>query len=174
MTEHTTKKTGESTLEFKVGDYVVYPKHGVGQVQGIEKEIIGGHKLDLVVVSFDTDRMTLRVPTNKLEKSGMRKMSSRKLMNNAITTLKGRARVTRAIWNHRAQQYQAKIDSGDPVSIAEVVRDLHRNVDQPGRSFSERQIYEVAFERLASEFAVVEHINKEKAMEKLDDVLLTA
>ena len=124
----TTKK--KDKLSFKAGDFVVYPTHGVGQVQGIEKETIGGHDLKLVVVTFDNDRMTLRVPTNKMETSGLRKVSSRKIMDNAVTTLKGRARVKRTMWSRRAQEYEAKINSGDPVLIAEVVRDLHRNVGQ--------------------------------------------
>ena len=174
MTEVQTKKSKSKKLEFKAGDFVVYPTHGVGQVQGVEKETIGGHKLDLVVVTFDNDRMTLRVPTNKMDTSGLRKLSSRKLMENALTTLKGRARVKRTMWSRRAQEYEAKINSGDPVSIAEVVRDLHRNVGQPDQSFSERQIYESALDRLAGEFAAVESIEKEKATEKLEEVLQAA
>ncbi len=168
----TTKK--KYKLSFKPGDFVVYPTHGVGQVQGIEKETIGGYNLKLVVVTFDNDRMTLRVPTNKMETSGLRKVSSRKIMDNAVTTLKGRARVKRTMWSRRAQEYEAKINSGDPVLIAEVVRDLHRNVGQPDQSFSERQIYEAALERLAGEVAVVENIDKEKATEKLEAVLQAA
>ncbi len=168
----TTKK--KVKLSFKPGDFVVYPTHGVGQVQGIEKETIGGHNLKLVVVTFDNDRMTLRVPTNKMETSGLRKVSSRKIMDNAVTTLKGRARVKRTMWSRRAQEYEAKINSGDPVLIAEVVRDLHRNVGQPDQSFSERQIYEAALERLAGEVAVVYFIDKETATEKLEAVLQAA
>ena len=168
------KKAAEPKLVFKAGDYVVYPTHGVGLVSGIEKETIAGHDLRLVVVTFDTDRMTLRVPTDKMEVSGLRKLSSRKVMDNAVTTLKGRARIKRTMWSRRAQEYEAKINSGDPVSIAEVVRDLHRNVGQPDQSFSERQIYEAALERLAGEFAAVESIEKEEATEKLEQVLNAA
>ena len=168
------KKAAEPKLAFKAGDYVVYPTHGVGLVSGIEKETIAGHDLRLVVVTFDTDRMTLRVPTDKMEVSGLRKLSSRKVMDNAVTTLKGRARIKRTMWSRRAQEYEAKINSGDPVSIAEVVRDLHRNVGQPDQSFSERQIYEAALERLAGEFAAVESIEKEEATEKLEQVLNAA
>ena len=168
------RKKAEPKLEFKAGDYVVYPTHGVGLVSGIEKETIAGHDLRLVVVTFDTDRMTLRVPTDKMEVSGLRKLSSRKVMDNAVTTLKGRARIKRTMWSRRAQEYEAKINSGDPVSIAEVVRDLHRNVGQPDQSFSERQIYEAALERLAGEFAAVESIEKEEATEKLEQVLNAA
>ncbi len=168
------KKAAEPKLVFKAGDYVVYPTHGVGLVSGIEKETIAGHDLRLVVVTFDNDRMTLRVPTDKMEVSGLRKLSSRKVMDNAVTTLKGRARIKRTMWSRRAQEYEAKIHSGDPVSIAEVVRDLHRNVGQPDQSFSERQIYEAALERLAGEFAAVESIEKEEATEKLEQVLNAA
>ncbi len=168
------KKAAEPKLAFKAGDYVVYPTHGVGLVSGIEKETIAGHELRLVVVTFDNDRMTLRVPTDKMEVSGLRKLSSRKVMDNAVTTLKGRARIKRTMWSRRAQEYEAKINSGDPVFIAEVVRDLHRNVGQPDQSFSERQIYEAALERLAGEFAAVESIEKEDATEKLEQVLNAA
>ena len=170
----TTQKIKKEKLEFKAGDFVVYPTHGVGQVQGIENETIGGHDLSLVVVTFDNDRMTLRVPTNKMATSGLRRVSSRKIMEQAITTLKGRARVKRTMWSRRAQEYEAKINSGDPVLIAEVVRDLHRNVGQPDQSFSERQIYEAALERLAGEVAAVESIDKEQATEKLEEVLQAA
>ena len=158
-------------LAFKAGDYVVYPTHGVGLVKGIEKETIAGHKLELVVVTFDGDRMTLRVPVNKMDISGLRGVSSKKIMENALTTLKGKARVKRTMWSRRAQEYEAKINSGDPISIAEVVRDLFRNVGQPDQSFSERQIYESALERLAGEFAAVDGTDTEVATEKLETVL---
>ena len=158
-------------LQFKAGDYVVYPTHGVGLVQGIEKDVIAGQKLELVVVTFDNDRMILRVPMEKMDTSGLRELSNRKTMNTALTTLKGRARIKRTMWSRRAQEYEAKINSGDPVSIAEVVRDLHRNVGQPDQSFSERQIYESALERLASEVAAIDGTDKEKAVEKLEQVL---
>lgn len=161
-------------LAFKEGDFVVYPTHGVGKVVGIETQEIAGHKLQLFVIGFDHDRMTLRVPTTKAKTSGLRKLSSRKIMDGAITTLKGRARVKRTMWSRRAQEYEAKINSGDPVSIAEVVRDLHRNVGQPDQSFSERQIYEAALERLALEFAAVEKIDKDKATIKLETILSAA
>ncbi len=164
-------KSKKNELEFKAGEYVVYPTHGVGQVSGIEKEKIAGHDLKLIAVTFEGDRMTLRVPTAKMATSGLRKLSTRKVMNNAVTTLKGRARVKRTMWSRRAQEYEAKINSGNPISIAEVVRDLHRNVGQPDQSFSERQIYETAMERLAGEFAAIESIDMEKATEKLEEVL---
>lgn len=152
----------------------MYPTHGVGKVMGVETQEIAGHRLQLFVISFDQDRMTLRVPTAKVSRSGLRKLSSRKIMDNALTTLKGRARVKRTMWSRRAQEYEAKINSGDPVSIAEVVRDLFRNVGQPDQSFSERQIYEAALDRLACELAAVEKIGKEKATEKLEKLLQAA
>jgi CarD family transcriptional regulator len=151
VTKITTSRAASSRkpkIKFRPGDHVVYPTHGVGLVQGVEKENIGGNNLDLVVVTFDNDRMTLRVPTNKMDASGLRQISSRKEMDDAVNTLKGRARVKRTMWSRRAQEYETKINSGDPGSIAQVVRDLHRNVGQPDQSFSERQIYEVALEGL--------------------------
>ena len=164
-------KRKRKTDEFKAGDYVVYPTHGVGKVSGIEKEKIDGEDLRLIVVTFDRDRMTLRVPTDKMKIAGLRGLSTRKVMDDVITTLKGRARVKRTMWSRRAQEYEAKINSGDPISIAEVVRDLHRNVGQPDQSFSERQIYESALERLSGEFAAIESIDKEIAVEKLEEVV---
>ena len=160
-------------LVFDKGDFVVYPTHGVGRVVDIEARQIAGHKLDLFVISFEQDRMTLRVPVAKAKVSGLRKLSSRKIMDSALTTLKGRSRISRAMWNRRAQEYEAKINSGDPVSIAEVVRDLHRNAGQPDQSYSERQIYEAALDRLARELAAVERIDKDTATQKLQGVLNT-
>ncbi len=159
---------------FATGDYVVYPTHGVGKVLGVETREIAEQELQLFVISFDRDRMTLRVPISKVATAGLRKLSSNKVMENALTTLKGRARVKRTMWSRRAQEYEAKINSGDPVSIAEVVRDLHPNVGQPDQSFSERQIYEAAFDRLACEVAAMECIGKEEATVKLADLLNAA
>ena len=167
------KKTAVKAKEFafEKGDFVVYPTHGVGRVIDIEAKEIAGHKLDLFVISFEQERMMLRVPVAKAKISGLRKLSSRKIMENALVTLKGRSRVSRAMWNRRAQEYEAKINSGDPVSIAEVVRDLHRNAGQPDQSYSERQIYEAALDRLARELAAVERIDKDSATQKLNSVL---
>ena len=167
------KKT-EYDLEFSEGDFVVYPTHGVGKVLSVEEEEIAGHKLELFVISFDRDRMTLRVPVSKAANSGLRKLSSKKRMDEAIHTLKGRPRVKRTMWSRRAAEYDLKINSGDPVSIAEVVRDLHRNVGQPDQSFSERQIYEQARDRLASELAAVEKTDVDKATIKLEQILVAA
>ncbi|MEM8799170.1 MAG: CarD family transcriptional regulator [Pseudomonadota bacterium] len=164
----------EKTLEFAVGDYVVYPKHGVGHVVELERQDIAGMALELYVVRFEKEKMTLRVPTNKATVSGMRKLSNRATVDRAFTTLKGKARIKRTMWSRRAQEYEAKINSGDLVSIAEVVRDLHRGDDQPEQSYSERQIYEAALGRLARELAAVESIEETDAMEKLENILIAA
>jgi CarD family transcriptional regulator len=161
-------------LMFTPGDFVVYPTHGVGKVISVEEDEIAGHKLELFVISFDRDRMTLRVPVAKVANSGLRKLSSKKRMDEAVHTLKGRPRVKRTMWSRRAAEYDLKINSGDPVLIAEVVRDLHRNVGQPDQSFSERQIYEQARDRLASELAAVEKTDMEKATKKLEQILEAA
>ena len=161
-------------IKLSVGDYVVYPTHGVGLVQSLEEQTIGEAKLNMVVVNFEQEKMVLRVPVQKIATSGMRKLSTKDVMKSALTTLKGRARVRRTMWSRRAQEYEAKINSGDPVSIAEVVRDLHRKVDQPDQSFSERQIYEAALDRLAAELAAVEKIDRDKAAEKLEELLMAA
>ncbi len=165
------KNTGKVEVPFAQGDYVVYPTHGVGKVQSIEKQSIAGMELELFVITFDRDRMTLRVPVPKARQSGLRKLSSRTIMDTALNTLKGRARVKRTMWSRRAQEYEAKINSGDPVAIAEVVRDLHRHANQPDQSYSERQIYEAALERLASELAAVEGVERDKATQKLETLL---
>lgn len=164
----------EKKIKFSAGDYVVYPTHGVGKVTGVEDQEIGGDKLKLIVIDFDKDRMVLRVPIAKAETSGLRRLSSRDEMKAAMKTLKGRSRVRRTMWSRRAQEYEAKINSGDPVSIAEVVRDLHRKEDQPDQSYSERQIYQAAFERLMRELAVVEEIDEDAATEQLQVVLKAA
>ncbi len=161
-------------LIFRPGDHVVYPTHGVGKVLSVERNEIAGHKLELFVIYFDRDRMTLRVPVAKAATSGLRKLSSRRMMETALVKLKGRARVKRTMWSRRAQEYEAKINSGDPLSIAEVVRDLHRNAGQPDQSFSERQIYESARDRLVSELAAVEKVDMESASRKLERALETA
>ncbi|WP_310473973.1 CarD family transcriptional regulator [Sandarakinorhabdus sp.] len=161
-------------LGFEVGDYVVYPKHGVGRVVEIQSQHIAGAALDLFVLRFEKERMTLRVPTNKAEGVGMRKLSSQATMNEALTTLKGKPRIKRTMWSRRAQEYEAKINSGDLVSIAEVVRDLHRAEDQPEQSYSERQIYEAAIGRLARELAAMENIDEPTAQQKIELVLKAA
>ena len=166
--------TKKKTKEFAPKDFVVYPTHGVGYIKAIEKQEIEGAKMDLFVINFEKDKMTLRVPVTKASTVGMRKLSSSKVMDTALTTLKGKARAKRTMWSRRAQEYQAKINSGDPVAIAEVIRDLHRNASQPDQSYSERQIYEAAMERLARELAAVEKIGEDVATERLEKVLQAA
>lgn len=161
-------------MEFRGGEWVVYPTHGVGKVTGIEQAEIAGCKLELIVIHFEADRMTLRIPVAKAKNSGLRPLSSRDQMKSALKTLKGRSRVKRTMWSRRAQEYEAKINSGDPVSIAEVVRDLHRNADQPDQSYSERQIYQAALDRLVREFAAVEDLDEDTATQKLEAVLKAA
>jgi CarD family transcriptional regulator len=161
-------------LNFVVGDHVVYPKHGVGRVMEIQSSEIAGIRLELYVLRFEKERMTLRVPTNKAESVGMRKLSSSATLAEALTTLKGRPRIKRTMWSRRAQEYEAKINSGDLVSIAEVVRDLHRAEDQPEQSYSERQIYEAAVSRLSRELAAMENIDEPAAQKKIEQVLKAA
>ena len=160
--------------DFSKGDYVVYPTHGVGQITSIETQEVAGFKLRMLVITFEKEKMTLRVPIAKAHSAGLRRLSTRKVMDNAMKTLKGRSRIKRTMWSRRAQEYEAKINSGDPVSIAEVVRDLHRNVGQPDQSYSERQIYQAAYERLVREFAAIERIQEQQAIEKIEKVLKAA
>jgi CarD family transcriptional regulator len=159
--------------KFAEGDYVVYPTHGVGKVERIAHEEIAGHKLELIHITFEENRMTLRVPVAKARSAGLRKLATRKLFDDALAVLKGRARIKRTMWSRRAQEYEAKINSGDPLAIAEVVRDLHRNSGQPDQSFSERQIYEAAMDRLAAELAALDRTDKATAATKLNDFLKT-
>ena len=156
---------------FDVGDYVVYPKHGVGRVIELQSEEIAGMQLDLYVLRFEKERMTLRVPVNKVESIGMRKLSSDKTLKEAMETLQGKPKVTRTMWSRRAQEYEAKINSGEIVLIAEVTRDLFRPDDQPEQSYSERQIFEAASSRLARELAAMEKTDEPTALEKILDVL---
>ncbi len=176
MTKKKATKEQKAAKEagFEVGDFVVYPTHGVGRVEGVESMEISSQTLSLIIINFEKDRMTLRVPIDKAEESGLRKLSSRKLMDSALATLKGRVRVKRTMWSRRAQEYDAKINSGDPVLIAEVVRDLFRGADQPDQSYSERQMYQAALERLSRELAAVEKIDEEKAAVKLEEILTAA
>jgi len=158
-------------LSFDVGDYVVYPKHGVGRVVELQSQQIAGMDLELYVLRFEKERMTLRVPTNKAESVGMRKLSSNKTLSEALDTLKGKPKVKRTMWSRRAQEYEAKINSGDLVSIAEVTRDLFRADDQPEQSYSERQIFEAASSRLARELAAMEETDEPSALVKILEIL---
>jgi CarD family transcriptional regulator len=164
-------KTGH---DFQVGDHVVYPAHGVGQVQGIESQEVAGIKLELYVITFDHEKMTLRVPTAKARAAGLRPLAEGDVVSQALTTLKGRARVKRTMWSRRAQEYEAKINSGDLISIAEVVRDLHRAENQPEQSYSERQLYESALDRMAREVAAIERIDRDAAIGILNKSLVKA
>jgi CarD family transcriptional regulator len=152
---------------FRPGDHIVYPAHGVGRVMGVEKQEVAGLDLEVFVISFEQDKMTLRVPTMKARSCGMRPLASGQVVNDALKTLQGRARIKRTMWSRRAQEYEAKINSGDLISIAEVVRDLHRSGDQPEQSYSERQLYESALDRMARELAAVEKIDRDVAIQRL-------
>lgn len=165
------KAETKPALAFEVDQHVVYPAHGVGKVTGVEKQQVAGMDLEVFVVAFDQDKMILRVPTNRAEASGMRALAGDKLVDDALKTLGGRARIKRTMWSRRAQEYEAKINSGDLISIAEVVRDLHRGEDQPEQSYSERQLYENALDRMARELSAVENIEKGAAMERLAESL---
>jgi CarD family transcriptional regulator len=153
---------------FKTNEFVVYPAHGVGQILSIEEQEIAGAKLELFVINFIKDKMTLRVPTAKVAQVGMRKLSEPALVKRALETLKGRARIKRTMWSRRAQEYEAKINSGDIVAIAEVVRDLYRSESQPEQSYSERQLYEAALDRLSREIAVVQHVTETEAVKEIE------
>ena len=158
-------------LEFKTNDHVVYPTHGVGKIMRIEEQEVAGMKMELFVITFEKDKMTLRVPTAKAKTVGMRKLSSPDVVATALNTLRGRARIKRTMWSRRAQEYDAKINSGDLVSIAEVVRDLHRASGQPEQSYSERQLYEAALARMAREVAAVERIDEQAAVKRVEGAL---
>ncbi len=166
--------TKKIVRKFRKGEYIVYPTHGVGRVNNIETETYDGTELNLYVIKFEKEKMTLRVPIQKVEQLNLRSLSSPEKMKSAFTTLQGRARIKRTMWSRRAQEYEAKINSGDPISIAEVVRDLHRTEEQPEQSYSERQIYESAIGRLARELAAVEKIDEEAAIEKLEETIRAA
>lgn len=160
-----------SALGFRVNEHIVYPAHGVGLIVEISAQEIAGMSLDLFVINFEKEKMVLRVPIDKAEQTGMRKLADPKIMDGAIKTLKGRARVKRTMWSRRAQEYEAKINSGDLIAIAEVVRDLFRNENQPEQSYSERQLYEAALERMAREVATVEKTTEDAAIVKLEAIL---
>jgi CarD family transcriptional regulator, regulator of rRNA transcription len=159
--------------DFRPNEFVVYPAHGVGRVVSIEEQEVAGLVLELFVISFEKDKMTLRVPTNKAIEVGMRSLSTPDEVSRAMVTLKGKAKVKRAMWSRRAQEYEQKINSGDLIAIAEVVRDLHRTDEQREQSYSERQLYEAALERLTREFAAVAGSDEMEAQRQVDDVLMS-
>ncbi len=169
------KPTAESKAAkqtFKVNDHVVYPAHGVGKIVGVEKQLIAGVSNELFLIVFEQEKMKLRVPTAKAQAVGMRGLSDEATVKKAVETLKGRARIKRTMWSRRAQEYEAKINSGDIIQVAEVVRDLYRAADQPEQSYSERQLFEAALDRLAREVAAVRKIEMERALAELDAALL--
>jgi CarD family transcriptional regulator len=166
----TPKKTTQRQ-GFKTSEYIVYPAHGVGQIVAIEEQEVAGAKLELFVINFVKDKMTLRVPTAKVAAVGMRKLAEGGLVKRALETLKGRARIKRTMWSRRAQEYEAKINSGDIVAIAEVVRDLFRSESQPEQSYSERQLYEAALDRLSREIAAVQHVTETEAVKEIEAAL---
>ncbi len=160
--------------DFSVGDKVVYPAHGVGTVAAIETQEVAGYTLEVFVVTFDHEKMTLRVPTKKAKVAGLRHLAVEAVMSQALVTLKGRARIKRTMWSRRAQEYEAKINSGCLVSLAEVVRDLYRSDSQPEQSYSERQLYESALDRMAREVAAIEKIDRDAAVAILNKNLTKA
>ena len=165
------KKPVSTRHGFKTNEFIVYPAHGVGRIVGIEEQEIAGMALELFVITFEKDKMTLRVPTGKLQSVGMRKLADETIVKRAMETLKGRARIKRTMWSRRAQEYEAKINSGDLISIAEVVRDLYRSETQPEQSYSERQLYEAALDRMAREIAAVDKLDERGAVQKITEVL---
>jgi CarD family transcriptional regulator, regulator of rRNA transcription len=165
------KKPVHQRHGFKIGEWIVYPAHGVGRIVTIEEQEIAGITLELFVITFEKDKMTLRVPTGKSQSVGMRKLADEPTVKKAMETLRGRARVKRTMWSRRAQEYEAKINSGDLVAIAEVVRDLYRSESQPEQSYSERQLYEAALDRMAREIAVVEKLDERGATQRITEVL---
>lgn len=167
----TQKKPVQTRLGYKQGDHVVYPTHGVGRIVNIEEQEIAGLKLELFVIAFDKDKMTLRVPTGKAKSVGMRLLSDEATVTKALETLKGRARIKRTMWSRRAQEYEAKINSGDLGSIAEVVRDLYRAETQPEQSYSERQLFEQALDRMSRELAAVKDITETEAVKEIESYL---
>ena len=156
---------------FKTNEFIVYPAHGVGQIVGIEEQEVAGFKLELFVISFAKDKMTLKVPTPKAPSVGMRKLAEANVVRKALDTLTGRARIKRTMWSRRAQEYEAKINSGDLVAIAEVVRDLYRSEAQPEQSYSERQLYEAALDRMAREIAAVNKLIESESLKLIDSQL---
>jgi CarD family transcriptional regulator len=166
-----TSKKATQRQGFKTNEFIVYPAHGVGQIVGIEEQEVAGYKLELFVINFVKDKMTLRVPTAKIAVVGMRKLAEPPIIKRALDTLKGRARVKRTMWSRRAQEYEAKINSGNIVAISEVIRDLYRSDTQPEQSYSERQLYEAALDRLAREISAVQRITETEAVKEIEAAL---
>jgi len=170
MTTRSSKKPVQRQ-GFKTNEFIVYPAHGVGQIVSVEEQEVAGAKLELFVINFEKDKMTLRVPTSKAASVGMRKLSEDDIVGKALEVLKGRARIKRTMWSRRAQEYEAKINSGDLIAIGEVVRDLHRSDTQPEQSYSERQLYEAALDRMAREVGAVKRITETEAIREIEAML---
>jgi CarD family transcriptional regulator len=162
---------GPKKLPFKINELIVYPAHGVGRIVQIEEQEIAGAKLELYIIDFEKEKLRLKVPTNKSEQKGMRKLADKPLIEQGMRVLRGRARIKRTMWSRRAQEYEAKINSGDLIAVAEVVRDLYRSEKQPEQSYSERQLFEQALERMAREIAAVKKIDDDVALKELEGFL---
>jgi CarD family transcriptional regulator len=158
-------------IHFNIGDRVVYPAHGIGEIISEESQTIGGTDIAVYVISFTKDKMTLRIPVNRAAATGLRQLSSNADVEKVLSILQGRPKTSRGMWSRRAQEYELKINSGDIISIAEVVRDLHKNVDDPDRSYSERLIYESALNRLVGEYAAIVSLDLKEASERLISIL---
>ena len=166
--------TAKKTMQrqgFKTGESIVYPSHGVGKIIDIDEQEVAGTTLELFVINFEKDKMTLRVPVGKANSVGMRKLADEATVKKALDTVKGRARVKRTMWSRRAQEYEAKINSGDLILISEVVRDLYRSESQPEPSYSERQLYEAAIDRMSREVATVEKLAETEAVTKIEQTI---
>ena len=161
-------------VAFKTGQYVVYPAHGVGVIQGIESHDVAGAKIQVVVVTFERDKMTVRLPLNKSTMSKVRALCSKDEMNEVIECLRVPSKAKKTIWSRRAQEYEAKITSGDPLQVAQVVRDLHRTANQPEHSYSERQLYQDALDRLMREYALVNKVKEDVALKEIVAALSVA
>lgn len=168
MATATPQKKSAVRHGFKTSEYIVYPAHGVGQIVSIDEQEVAGHKLELFVIDFAKDKMRLKVPVAKATAIGMRKLAETDYVDRALKVLQGRARVKRTMWSRRAQEYDAKINSGDLLSISEVVRDLYRAENQPEQSYSERQLYEAALDRMAREIAAVNRVSETEAVRMIE------
>jgi CarD family transcriptional regulator len=158
-------------INFKIGELVVYPAHGVGRITNVEEQEIAGIKLELYIVDFEKEKLRLKVPTNRAEQKGMRHLADRSLIEQAMKVIRGRARIKRTMWSRRAQEYDAKINSGDMIAVAEVIRDLYRSERQPEQSYSERQLFEQALGRFARELAAVRKVDEDQCIKELEDFL---
>lgn len=159
---------------FSKGDFVVYPSHGVGQLGSIETQTVAGCELKVLVITFDKTRMTLRLPMQKAQASGLRRLTSREQLGEVLGSLKRRIKTRKGVWSRRAHEYELKINSGNPSSLAEVLRELYRKDNQAEQSYSERQIYRAALERFSREVALVESIDEETAVKRVEGMLESA